>query len=608
MLIGATVEMIARDGTKAAAVCDQLRHGTTSAQVGYVVADTGDLDAVRKASVELSGRHGAIHALIHNAGALDKQYGQSPQGIEHTVASQVLGPFLLTGLLLPQLRAAPRSPVLWVSSGGMYSQPLSVAGLRMGPDDYDGTVAYRASQTRSSHARPDVGRVPTSRPHRRACNAPRLGRHARRTTILTDLPTPYCTAPTQSRSGRRHPRVARRRRPHTDRDDRILLARSTTPRDTPRVGNTQIRHRGRTAPPLGLVPCSFRNSQRDRGVVRIAIIGTGVSGLVAAHALHRDHEVTVYEADTRVGGHANTVDVEVGGIIHAVDTGFIVYNEPNYPGFTALLRELGVETQPTEMSFSVTNAASGLEYRGSNLNTLFAQRRNLTRPSFLRLVTEIVRFNRAARRLVVNEPRWQASERLPATGGDDGTSDESIESFLRRGRYSQSFVEQFLVPFGSAIWSADPSTFTRFPMRSYARFMHNHGLLGLPGRTQWRTISGGSRQYVDRLVAPFADRIRLATTVHKVVADPSDRAASTVEVLTDCGPERFDRVIIAAHSDQALEMLADPSPSEQAVLGSISYQPNTATLHTDDAHSYRPVSLPAPAGTIGSIPTVVVQP
>ncbi|MDQ1383248.1 MAG: uncharacterized protein QOG65_627 [Actinomycetota bacterium] len=315
--------------------------------------------------------------------------------------------------------------------------------------------------------------------------------------------------------------------------------------------------------------------------MRIAIVGTGVSGLVAAHALHRDHEVTVYEADTRVGGHANTVDVEVGGVIHAVDTGFIVYNDPNYPGFTALLRELGVETQPTEMSFSVTNAGSGLEYRGSNLNTLFAQRRNLTRPSFFRLVTEIVRFNRAARRLVVNEPRWQASDRLPTTGGDDGTSDESIEKFLRRGRYSQSFVEQFLVPFGSAIWSADPSTFTRFPMRSYARFMDNHGLLGLPGRAQWRTITGGSRAYVEALVAPFADRIRLATAVHKVVADPSDRAASKIEVLTDLGPERFDRVIIAAHSDQALEMLADPSASERSVLGSISYQPNTATLHTD---------------------------
>jgi uncharacterized protein len=315
--------------------------------------------------------------------------------------------------------------------------------------------------------------------------------------------------------------------------------------------------------------------------VKIAIVGTGVSGLVAAHALHRDHDVTLYESDGRVGGHAHTVDVEVGGITHAVDTGFIVYNETNYPGFTGLLRELGVATQPTEMSFSVTDRGSGLEYRGSNLNTMFAQRRNLGRSSFLRLLGDIVRFNRAARRLVTNEARWHGADRLPGAGGDDDRDDESIESFLQRGRYSRSFVDQFLVPFGSAIWSADPSTFTRFPMRSYARFMHNHGLLGLPGRTQWRTITGGSRQYVDRLVEPFADRIRLGTAVHKVVGEPFPRAASTVEVLTDLGPERFDRVIIAAHSDQALEMLADPSPSERSVLGAVSYQPNTATLHTD---------------------------
>ena len=315
--------------------------------------------------------------------------------------------------------------------------------------------------------------------------------------------------------------------------------------------------------------------------MKIAIIGTGVSGLVAAHALHHDYDVTIYEAAERVGGHANTVDVEVGGTTHAVDTGFIVYNEANYPGFTGLLRELGVATQPTEMSFGVTDARTGLEYRASNLNTLFAQRRNLARPSFLRLLGDIVRFNRAARRLVADETRWRGADRLPTAGSGDGPGDESIESFLRRGRYSRSFVEQFLVPFGSAIWSADPSTFTQFPMRSYARFMHNHGLLGLPGDTQWRTISGGSRQYVERLVAPFADRIRLGTGVHKVVAAPPDRSASTVELLTDLGPERFDRVIIAAHSDQALEMLADPSPAERTVLGAISYQPNTATLHTD---------------------------
>ena len=196
-------------------------------------------------------------------------------------------------------------------------------------------------------------------------------------------------------------------------------------------------------------------------------------------------------------------------------------------------------------------------------------------------MTEVVRFNRAARRLVADEARWQGSDRLPAAGDDDGASDESIESFLRRGRYSRSFVEQFLVPFGSAIWSADPSTFTCFPMRSYARFMHNHGLLGLPSRAQWRTITGGSRQYVHTLVAPFADRIRLATAVHKIVTYESLRGGSAVELLTATGPERFDRVIVAAHSDQALEMLADVTPAEHSVLGAISYQRNTATLHTD---------------------------
>ncbi len=313
--------------------------------------------------------------------------------------------------------------------------------------------------------------------------------------------------------------------------------------------------------------------------MKIAIVGTGVSGLVAAHELHRDHEVTLFEADARVGGHANTVDVEVDGVSLAVDTGFIVYNEANYPGFVALLRELGVATQPTEMSFSVTDAGTGLEFGGSNLNTLFAQRRNLARPTFLRLIAEIARFNRAARRLVAHEPRWQGSDRLPGSDGD--SDDESIESFLRRGRFSSSFVDQFLVPFGAAIWSADPATFTRFPMRSYARFMNNHGLLGVSGRAQWRTITGGSREYVDALIAPFADRIRLSTGVHKIVTSHSAGTDTVVELLTDLGPESFDRVIVAAHSDQALRMLGDATSAEQSVLGAVGYQRNTATLHTD---------------------------
>ena len=314
--------------------------------------------------------------------------------------------------------------------------------------------------------------------------------------------------------------------------------------------------------------------------MRIAIIGTGVSGLVAAHQLYPLHDLTVFEADARVGGHANTVDVEIDGVTHGVDTGFIVYNDANYPGFAALLRELGIATQPTEMSFSVADAHTGLEYRGSNLNTLFAQRRNLIRPSFLRLLGDIVRFNRAARRLVAGVPRWQGADRLPAAAGPEDDGFESIGSFIGRGRYSRSFVEQYLVPLGAAIWSADPATFTQFPMHSYARFMHNHGLLEAPGRTRWRTVTGGSRRYVDALTAPFSDRIRVATPVNKIVGAEA-RGDTAVEVLTDRGPEQFDHVIVATHSDQALRLIADPTPAERSVLGAIRYQPNTATLHND---------------------------
>ena len=246
-------------------------------------------------------------------------------------------------------------------------------------------------------------------------------------------------------------------------------------------------------------------------------MGTGVSGLVAAHRLQADHDLTIFESDDRTGGHANTVDVEVDGVVHAVDTGFIVYNEANYPGFVALLRELDVETQAATMSFGVSDPRTGLEYRGSNLSALFAQRRNVVNPRFVRLLADIVRFNRAARRLVADETPWSGGDRLRAPCTDD----ESIEDFLRRGRYSARFVEQFLVPFGAAIWSADPATFTQFPMRSYARFMQNHGLLGMTARPQWRTITGGSRRYLDALTAPLTDRIRVGTPVHKVVAAPS---------------------------------------------------------------------------------------
>src|SRR3954453_19277486 len=250
--------------------------------------------------------------------------------------------------------------------------------------------------------------------------------------------------------------------------------------------------------------------------MKIAIVGTGVSGLVAAHMLHPHHDITVFESDNRIGGHANTIDVDVDGRSVAVDTGFIVYNDRNYPGFRALLDRIGVATQPSEMSFSVSDPRTGLEFRGSNLNAVFAQRRNLANPSFLRLLADVIRFNRAARRLVAGEGRWNGADRL--SGGElYGGADETLGEFVRRGRFSQSFVRQFLIPFGASIWSADPATFLRFPVRAYARFMHNHGLLQVTGRPEWRTVTGGSRRYVEALTAPFADRIHVRTPVHKIV-------------------------------------------------------------------------------------------
>jgi predicted NAD/FAD-binding protein len=315
--------------------------------------------------------------------------------------------------------------------------------------------------------------------------------------------------------------------------------------------------------------------------MKIAIVGTGVSGLVAAHMLHPHHEITVFESGARIGGHANTVDVEVDGRSVAVDTGFIVYNDRNYPGFRALLDRLRVATQPAEMSFSVSDARTGIEFRGSNLNAIFAQRRNLANPSFLRLLADITRFNRAARRLVAGETRWNGPDRLPG-GGLDAHAEESLADFVGRARYSQSFVRQFLVPFGASIWSADPATFMRFPVRAYARFMHNHGLLELAGRPEWRTVTGGSRRYVEALTAPFSHRVHLRVHVHKIVTHDGVGGLQLVEVLTDRGPALFDRVIVATHSDQALRMLADAGTAEREVLGAIAYQRNIATLHMDE--------------------------
>jgi predicted NAD/FAD-binding protein len=293
---------------------------------------------------------------------------------------------------------------------------------------------------------------------------------------------------------------------------------------------------------------------------RIAIIGGGVSGLVCAHHLHERHRITLFEAGDHVGGHTHTVDVEVAGERHAIDTGFIVYNDLNYPTFSALLDELGVATRPSTMSFSVRCDRTGLEYNGTSINRMFAQRRNLLRPRFHRMIRDILRFNREAPELL-RDP------------GERTTVAEYVEA----NGYGAEFVEQYLVPIGASIWSCPPRTFRAFPIRFVVEFFANHRMLDVAGRPQWRVVAGGSRQYVDAMIRPFRHRIRLASPVRTVQRFP-DR----VELRCDRGePETFDRVIFACHSDQAIAMLRDPTALEQSLLGAFPYQPNDVVLHTD---------------------------
>ncbi len=294
--------------------------------------------------------------------------------------------------------------------------------------------------------------------------------------------------------------------------------------------------------------------------MRIAVIGTGIAGNVAAYHLSREHEVTVFEAGGHVGGHTHTHEVEQAGRVYAVDTGFIVFNDWTYPNFIRLLDELGVESQASRMSFSVRDEASGLEYNGTSLNTLFAQRSNLVRPSFWRMVRDIVRFNREAPALL-------------ARNGDDLTLGE----YLAAQRYSREFIAHYIIPMGAAIWSTDPESMQRFPARYFVRFFHNHGMLSVDDRPQWRVIRGGSARYVEKLTAPFRDRIRLDTPVESI-----RRLAGQVLVKArGHAVERYDAAFLACHSDQALSLLADATAQEREVLGAIPYQRNEAVLHTD---------------------------
>ena len=293
--------------------------------------------------------------------------------------------------------------------------------------------------------------------------------------------------------------------------------------------------------------------------MKIAIVGAGIAGLTAAHRLHPEHEITVFEADDRVGGHTNTVRVEREDGTWDVDTGFIVLNDRTYPNFHELLREVGVEVQPTHMGFSVSAEGEDFEYAGTPRG-LYCQPRNLMRPRFQRMIADLVRFNRDLNLLIAS--------------GEEGPS---LGRFLEDGGYSPWFVDRLIVPQASAVWSADPQQMWSFPVRFLAHFFSNHGMLSFRDRPQWQTVKGGSARYVEAVVAPFADRINTSSPIVSV-----RRLADAVEV-TPLGaePQSFDEVVLACHSDQALAMLADPTQAETEVLSAFPYQANEAVLHTD---------------------------
>jgi predicted NAD/FAD-binding protein len=290
--------------------------------------------------------------------------------------------------------------------------------------------------------------------------------------------------------------------------------------------------------------------------MRIAIVGTGVSGLVTAGLLHERHEISVFESRSRIGGHVHTVDVEgTDGQALRVDTGFIVYNEHNYPLFAKLIGRLGVVTQPSDMSFSVRCDNTGIEYNGSTLRQIFSQRRNLLRPSFHRMLRDILRFNKEAGPAIRN-----------------GAESMTLGEYVSSAGYSERLADLYLLPMGSALWSLPRDQVLEMPAAFFVSFFENHGMLTVDDRPEWRVVSGGSAAYVDRLIEPFRDRIRTSTPVRRV-----ERAEDHVLV----NGERFDEVVMACHSDQALEALADPTPLERELLSALPYQANEVVLHTD---------------------------
>lgn len=295
--------------------------------------------------------------------------------------------------------------------------------------------------------------------------------------------------------------------------------------------------------------------------MKIAIIGSGIAGNTVAYHLNKEHEITVFEAGSHIGGHTHTHKIELEKRTYSVDTGFIVFNDRTYPNFIKLLKELGVAWQRSDMSFSVHCEKTGFEYNGTSLNSLFAQRRNLFKPSFYRMVGEIIRFNRTSLELLAEGPEIKLGD------------------YLSQNQYSQNFIDYYIIPMGSAIWSTEARQMLEFPARFFVRFFHHHGMLSINNRPEWRVIKGGSASYTEALTASFKHRIRLDSPVEQV-----RRLKRSVRVKPANGPEEsFDWVFFACHSDQALHILKDTTPAEKEVLGAIPYQENTVYLHTDQS-------------------------
>lgn len=316
--------------------------------------------------------------------------------------------------------------------------------------------------------------------------------------------------------------------------------------------------------PPAVADTSCARNRNATAQVRIAVIGAGVSGLVCARALARAHEVSVFEADTRAGGHSHTVRVDLADETHMLDTGFLVFNERNYPGFSRLLGELGVASQPSDMSFSVSSSDPAFEYRGgTGPNGLFAQRTNLLRPSFTRLISDIARLHRRLRQLAATRDH-----------------ELSVADFLERHGFTGRVGSHYLVPLGSALWSADPARFLRFPALTVAQFLDQHGMLDLFDKPRWRTVSGGSIRYVERLAQGLGGRLHLGAPVARVTREPSG-----VRLAFDGGSSaEFDGVVMATHSNQSLALLGDANPLERSLLGAIGYQESSVVLHTDSSN------------------------